>query len=75
MEIEVVVDRVENGIAVLEVGGEHVDWPLAALPAGTDEGTRMIFAISGVEDTGLEEAKARLERLRAAGPSSDDIDL
>lgn len=75
--VSVVVDRIEGEIAVLEVGGATVDWPRAALPAGIAEGSRMSFAISGVSpDADLEaEAKARLERLRARGPQSDDIDL
>ena len=75
MEVEVVVDRIENGIAVLEVAGEFVDWPVSALPSTLTEGSRMTFVISGVEGSGQEDAQARLERLRATGPSGDDIDL
>lgn len=34
----IVVDRIEGTRAVLEIGGERVDVPLAALPEGTAEG-------------------------------------
>jgi hypothetical protein len=35
----VVVDRVEGTMAVVEIAGVLVDWPLSALPAGVSEGT------------------------------------
>lgn len=38
-----IVDRVEGDRAVLEIGGERVDVPLAALPAGTREGDRLLL--------------------------------
>jgi hypothetical protein len=34
-----VVDRVEGTMAVVEIAGVLVDWPLSALPAGVGEGT------------------------------------
>lgn len=75
MTVDVVIDRIEGQMAVLEVNGSTVDWPLAALPAGAAEGQRMQFAISGVEGSDLAAAEARLERLRASGPQGDDIEL
>lgn len=75
--VELVVDRVEGDVAVLEVAGTQVDWPLAALPDGVVEGQRMSFTISRVSsDTRQEaEARARLDRLRAKGPPPGDVDL
>jgi len=37
--MKVVVDRIEGELAVLEVDGGFVDWPLRSLPASTVEGT------------------------------------
>ncbi len=77
MTVEAVVDRVEGALAVLEVAGTQVDWPLNALPPGTVEGTTLRFTIDATEasQSALADAEARLERLRSKGPSGDDIEL
>lgn len=74
MELTVAVDRIEGDIAVLDVGGVSVDWPLASLPAGTTEGSTL-SVVFNLTPPDLAEAKARLERLAARGPKSDIIDL
>lgn len=70
----VVVDRIEGDLAVLEVAGTTVDWPIAALPEGVGEGTTLsvVFQITPSDHS---EAEARLERLRQRGPKGDAIDL
>lgn len=74
MTVEVVVDRIEGELAVLEVAGATFDWPLAALPPETREGDRLsvTFAPIPADTTAAQE---RLDRLAAEGPDSDDIDL
>jgi len=71
--IEVLVDRIEGGFAVLEVGGSFVDWPAHALPAGAVEGSKLTLILDVPED--LETAEARYERLRARSKVGTDIDL
>jgi len=40
MKVRVVVDRIEEELAILEVEGEGwVDWPVKFLPRGTGEGS------------------------------------
>ena len=75
MNVDVTIDRIEGGIAVLEVGGDTVDWPVDSLPQGVKEGDRMTFAISRVSEPDLSAAEQRLERLRQSGPAGDDIEL
>lgn len=76
MELHVTVDRFEGDIAVLEVEGRLVDWPRAALPPGCEEGARLRLSLTA-EDPSLDEASARLARLRAASDdeTDDEIDL
>lgn len=69
----IVVDRFEGERAVLEVDGEMVDIPRSALPPGTREGDRLRWVR---EDSDLDDARARLRRLKARTPAgSDEIDL
>lgn len=41
MTLDAVVDRIEGETAVLEIGGELVDWPVSLLPEGAEEGHRL----------------------------------
>lgn len=71
---KIVVDRIEGDTAVLELGGQRVDVPLAQLPADVKEGDELAFILRGPGDT--KEAEARLARLRARtpqGPGSFDL--
>ena len=74
MTVNVVVDRIEGDLAVLEIAGATFDWPLAALPPGTREGSRLSVTFAPVPSD-LDAAKERIDRLAAKGPKSDDIDL
>jgi hypothetical protein len=59
MKVRAIVDRIEEDLAVLEVGGEGtVEWPVKFLPRGLKEGN-----VLDVEFTinRLAEAKARAE--------------
>lgn len=70
----IVVDRIENDTAVLEIGGSTVDVPLAELPAGVKEGDRLAFSV--LPSAGTDDAEARLARLKARtrqGPGSIDL--
>ncbi|MCX6357746.1 MAG: DUF3006 domain-containing protein [Candidatus Aureabacteria bacterium] len=49
MKVRVIVDRIEEDLAVLEVAGEAiVEWPVAHLPPGIRDGTVMdvTFAVN-----------------------------
>jgi len=69
----IVVDRIEGARAVLEFGGESLDVPLAALPAGVKAGDVLALSVRAPDPA---EAEARLARLRAKtpqGPGTFDL--
>lgn len=70
MQQVAVVDRIEGDLAVLELGGVEVLWPVGSLPAGVVEGSALRVTIELAPTEGT-EAEARLERLRARTPQGD----
>jgi hypothetical protein len=44
--MKVVIDRIEGDLAVVEVAGKFVEWPVAALPAGAREGSILEVTIT-----------------------------
>jgi len=81
------VDRIESGYAVL-IGddGRQFELPLASLPGGTTEGTILAVPLrtdrpawseaeidAGERERRLEEAQARLKKLRQGDPGGDII--
>lgn len=62
----IIVDRIEEGTAVLEIDGRRIDIPLSVLPEGVKEGDQLAFTRLGPGDT--RAAEDRLARLRAATP-------
>ncbi len=70
----IVVDRIEDETAVLEIAGRTVDVPLVELPPGVKEGDRLAFSVLPPGST--DDAEARLARLKARtpqGPGSFDL--
>ncbi|MBT3219304.1 MAG: DUF3006 domain-containing protein [Proteobacteria bacterium] len=74
MKLQIVVDRIEGDLAVLEVGNSLVDWPLKALPPEVAEGTCLTIEIQ-VDPSDTRAAEERLARLRRREPKGDVIDL
>lgn len=76
-----VVDRLEGEVAVVEIDGGTVDVPVAELPAGVAEGTRLVLDCGtwslapAPAEPAVDAAAARLARLKARTPQSGDIDL
>ena len=72
----IVVDRIENSIAILEVEGETVEVPVAVLPNGAQEGSILEFTLCDDQGTELQrENEERLARLRAQDPGDMEIDI
>ena len=74
---DLTIDRIEGDRAVLIVGGEAVEIPADALPAGASEGSRVKITLVDPSEQAdaLDRAEARLERLRAASDQEDDFSL
>ena len=49
--VTVVVDRIEGSIAVIEVAGTTVDWPVSALPVGVSEGSTLVISVKPPSST------------------------
>ena len=71
--MRITVDRVEGEIAVLDVGGEIIDFPLAALPPEAKEGSVLAFQLLSNEAI-LKQGHDRLERLKARNKALQDQD-
>ena len=71
----IVIDRIEDEIAVLEFDGEMIEVPRTVLPEGSKEGDFLGFVILDNSEV-LQEGKDRIERLKAmSGMNSGEIDL
>lgn len=74
--LPLVVDRIEGDVAVVEVAGRVVELPVAALPPGTGEGAVLrLVPDPDTEQARLDEAQARLERLKRRTPPKKVLDL
>lgn len=62
--ITATVDRIEGPMAVIEVAGTTVDWPVQALPAGTTEGSTLTITL---------EAQRIADKLPSKGPRHIDL--
>lgn len=73
-----IVDRIEEGIAILLRGGESLELAIEALPPGTREGDALTLDPAGAlrldraaSVRARAEARERLERLRRGDPGGD----
>ncbi|GDX79450.1 hypothetical protein LBMAG42_12610 [Deltaproteobacteria bacterium] len=73
----IILDRIEGERAVLLVGQERVEVPVAVLPEGCREGDVLkLVADPAARAALLDDAEARLARLReraSQGPESIDL--
>ena len=72
----IVIDRIENTIAILEVNGETLEIPAAVLPQGAEEGSVLQLTLCDDEATRLQrENEERLKRLRERDSGDMNIEL
>ncbi len=73
----IVVDRIEADRAILTMGGERVEVPVAFLPAGAAEGTVLRLTVDQAAGAQLRaELEDRLARLQDRNQtSSNEFDL
>ncbi|MBQ1267601.1 MAG: DUF3006 domain-containing protein [Proteobacteria bacterium] len=74
--MRITIDRMDNGIAVLDVGGEMIDFPVAALPEGAKEGDVLSFVKVDASEI-IKDAQNRINRMRSASQSNagDSFDI
>lgn len=72
----IVIDRMESGRAVLDVGGERVEIPTSALPPGVSEGDVLrLTPDPPATQHRRQAAQARLDRLASRDHLPDEIEL
>jgi len=68
----IVVDRIEDGTAVLDVNGQTFDLPVSALPDGAREGSVLQLTLVAAP---ADNTTARLARMQTSSGISDDFTL
>jgi len=74
----IAIDRIEADRAILDIHGEIVEVPLAALPPGVQEGDLLSFTAAQRDDCATATNRATVElveQLRATDPGDMDIDI
>lgn len=69
----IVVDRIEGDVAVLEIDGKRIDFPLSALPQGTKEGDEVVLSLQKAREGDAKERLDRLKKTTKQGPGEFDL--
>ena len=69
-----VIDRIENGLAIIECEDLHLEIPIKALPKSIKEGAVLAISIDS-DNRELEQAEALLRELEAGDNDEDSIEL
>ena len=76
MTSTIIIDRIENDLAVVEAGDLSFSIPTSLLPDEAKEGDTFTITFASTDNTSTrEEAQKRLERLKQRDPGNDIIDL
>ena len=70
--MNIVIDRIEDGLALLDVDGEIIEFPLETLPEGSKEGDLLAFIRIDASEI-LAQATERLERMQAMSQNTSDV--
>jgi hypothetical protein len=72
----IVIDRIENDRAIVEIGGEMIEIPCSELPNGSKEGDVLVLSVNSVGVGNMKkDNEDRLKRLRERDPGDMEIDL
>jgi hypothetical protein len=72
----IIIDRIENDRAIVEIGGEMIEIPRSELPNGAKEGDVLVLSVNTEAVGNLKkDNEDRLKRLRERDPGDMEIDL
>ncbi len=72
----IIIDRIENDRAIVEIGGEMIEIPCSELPNGAKEGDVLVLSVNTEAVGNLKkDNEERLKRLRERDPGDMEIDL
>ena len=72
--MRIVIDRISDGIAYLDVDTQIIELPAAALPNDAKEGDLLGFIVLDNSEI-IKEGQDRLARLQAMSNLSGDLDI
>lgn len=72
--MRIVIDRISDGIAYLDVDTQIIEFPAAALPNDAKEGDLLGFIVLDNSEI-IKEGQNRLVRLQAMSNLSGDLDI
>ena len=76
MTSTIIIDRIENKLAVVESGEYSFSIPISLLPAGSKEGDSYTITLASIDsESTKKEAQERLKRLQKRDSGNDIIDL
>lgn len=75
MSKQMIVDRIEGKIVIVELEGKLLDLPIELFSAVPNEGDSITLSIEITTSSALKTATDRLERLKQRDCGADEIDL
>ena len=69
--MNIVIDRIEDDIALLDIEGEIIEFPAEALPENAKEGDLLGFVILDNSEL-MAKASERIERMKAMSGNQND---
>ena len=75
MSRQMIVDRIEGKIVIVEAEGKLLDLPIELFSTVPNEGDSITLSIEITSSTQLKTATDRLQRLKQRDCGSDEIDL
>ena len=70
--MNIAIDQIEDDLAMLDVDGEIITFPVEALPEGAKEGDLLAFIRIDPSEI-LAQAQERIDRLQAMSPKTSNV--
>ena len=72
--MRITIDRIDDGLAVLDVNGESIEFPVAALPEGSKEGDVLSFVKVDASEI-IQAANDRINRMKSKSSGNDTFEI
>ena len=72
--MRITIDRIDDGLAVLDVNGESIEFPVAALPQGSKEGDVLPFVKVDASEI-IQAANDRINRMKSKSSGNDTFEI
>ena len=72
--MRITIDRIDDGLAVLDVTGDSIEFPVAALPEGSKEGDVLSFVKVDASEI-IQAANDRINRMKSKSSGNDTFEI